>query len=1163
MSSLNFFRRRKASTTGTGLEAPPAKRTRVEERPSESLNGERDAPVEFPEFERHTYEPDESQDILFQLLECEDASKDSYPSANPIQSASSPLIRLFGCTPTGHSICVFLTDFYPYLYFPITPTFTYDDIPAFLDALAPHISKITITTTEIIQDVVPLMYYRDAGQGGNEPARYGSFLKLQVQEPVMVGRLAKILEGADELEGVREWFGEGKLYDVTVYEWNLTAEMRVMVDTGMVGGGWVTIPGNKYRHVEQSQQRPSRCQIQVVCRAADLAPAMAHSESSADDTLATKSDTRHAEIAPLRVLCMLATNLIDEYPDSNTGNDSPKPQATRSKKRNSSNTTSAPSQPIAPHSITGFISCLTTTSHTLTASSNDTTLIFAHSTTPERIRSPSNSHSSRVLMYPTERAMLSAFQSFLNIYDPDVVTGYDVSEQIMGLMDRAERLKVPKWGYLGRLPHLKAKGSRKQIYGAGWVRAQRRMAGTSNREFKILELTGRIVLDMRQIIERDERLPTYSFAEAIQLQLQTSKEVLSTPTLTALWLESPETRRRVVDYLNRDVRLCMQLVRKSAALISYLEMARVTGLNISDTFHRGQMIRFWSQLFRYCKKIKTVIPTRTDRNEGQMTEGPLNIAPVAQYNTKDPIAVLDFRSLYPSIIIAHNLSYDTLLMADDRPQLEETDYEKGLGPIEAWFVKSHLKKGVVPAILEHFLDERRKVKKRMEETTDPTMKIVLHGRQQALKVSANAIYGFTGARESKLQCLPIAETTILYGATMLGNLIKEIEKTFTKANGFAVDCKVVYGDTDSVFVQMPNTSVQDAIKYGKQIAEKMSELWPDPIQLEFEKVYFPYILINRKRYAGLQWTRPDRPDKIDAKGIESQRRDSIPILGTLMTNVLKILFPRGKTNNRELATDCINEEERQRHITTAAEYVRWCIGRILKGEYDIGEFISTKGTETEDYQAKQIHVELVERIRKRQPWRTFQDGERIPFVYTTGGTKGHEKSQDPLYALQNGLGLDYLYYVRHQIENQLTRIFELLLPPSQVTALFTGDHTRVGAGKPEGAAKGIATFFQTPTTASCLGCRKKVPVDRAVCDDCVPLIPSIYHRLVTVLNDIQRRNVALHAISRQAQKSRAWPVLCENSDSDIFWKRAKAVRDQERAAADVLRLEADPNWLAG
>lgn len=86
-----------------------------------------------------------------------------------------------------------------------------------------------------------------------------------------------------------------------------------------------------------------------------------------------------------------------------------------------------------------------------------------------------------------------------------------------------------------------------------------------------------------------------------------------------------------------------------------------------------------------------------------------------------------------------------------------------------------MKKGIVPQILEHFLAERRRVRADLAQTTDPMLRAVLDGRQLAYKVSANAIYGFTGAQQSKLQCLPIAESTIKRGATWMETVRRWIE----------------------------------------------------------------------------------------------------------------------------------------------------------------------------------------------------------------------------------------------------------------------------------------------------------------------------------------------------------------------------------------------------
>lgn len=96
----------------------------------------------------------------------------------------------------------------------------------------------------------------------------------------------------------------------------------------------------------------------------------------------------------------------------------------------------------------------------------------------------------------------------------------------------------------------------------------------------------------------------------------------------------------------------------------------------------------------------------------------------------------------------------------------------------------------------------------------------------------------------------------------------EVEKEYSIKNGYDHDAKVVYGDTDSVMVKFGCPDVVTAMRLGAEAADLVSAKFIKPIKLEFEKVYFPYLLISKKRYAGLYWTKPEKYDKMDTKGIE-------------------------------------------------------------------------------------------------------------------------------------------------------------------------------------------------------------------------------------------------------------------------------------------------------
>jgi len=117
-----------------------------------------------------------------------------------------------------------------------------------------------------------------------------------------------------------------------------------------------------------------------------------------------------------------------------------------------------------------------------------------------------------------------------------------------------------------------------------------------------------------------------------------------------------------------------------------------------------------------------------------------------------------------------------------------------------------------------------------------------------------------------------------------------VEERYKKENGYEYDCKVIYGDTDSVMVKFGTEDIEESMRLGREAAAYVSTQFIDPIKLEFEKVYFPYLLMNKKRYAGMLWTKPTKPDKMDCKGIETIRRDNCALVAEVVQKTLDILL---------------------------------------------------------------------------------------------------------------------------------------------------------------------------------------------------------------------------------------------------------------------------------
>lgn len=598
--------------------------------------------------------------------------------------------------------------------------------------------------------------------------------------------------------------------------------------------------------------------------------------------------------------------------------------------------------------------------------------------------------------FDDERKLLNAWADFIREVDPDIITGYNIQNfDLSYLIDRSKTLKASTFAFLGRMKKVQTR-SRKVIL-------QSKQMG--KRENKVINIEGRVQFDLLLAIVRDYKLRSYTLNAVSYQFLGEQKEDVHHSIISDLQRGNEQTRKRLAIYCLKDALLPLKLLDKLMLLINYMEMARVTGVPLSYLLSRGQQIKVVSQLLRRASEQDLVMPAMKPE-QGDDYSGALVIEPIRGYYGM-PIATLDFASLYPSIMMAHNLCYTTLLTATEAKQMSEDQYTKT--PAGSYFVKQSIRKGLLPLILEQLLAARKRAKEDLKKETDPLKRKVLDGRQLALKISANSVYGFTGAQVGKLPCLEISQSVTAFGRVMIEHTKSLVEKTYTLANGYPKDSMVVYGDTDSVMVNFGVETVAEAMKLGKEAAQMITETFEKPIKLEFEKVYFPYLLINKKRYAGLFWTRTEKFDKMDCKGIETVRRDNCPLVANLISTCLhKILVDR-------------NPE-------AAVEHAKSVISDLLCNRVDISNLIITKElTKTDnEYAAKQAHVELANRMAKRDAGSAPKLGDRVPFVIIAAAknTPAYLKSEDPLYVLENRIPIDTQYYLDNQLSKPLIRIFE-------------------------------------------------------------------------------------------------------------------------------------------
>ncbi|KAL1933207.1 hypothetical protein VTP01DRAFT_7297 [Rhizomucor pusillus] len=733
---------------------------------------------------------------------------------------------------------------------------------------------------------------------------------------------------------------------------------------------------------------------------------------------------------------------------------------------------------------------------------------------------------SDVKIYYDEGELLQAWRDFVNEIDPDVVIGYNICNfDFPYLLDRARHLGVEKFPFFGRIRGIRTEAKDTKFSSKAY--------GT--RENKAINLDGRLQLDLLQAIQRDYKLRSYTLNSVCAEFLGEQKEDVHHSIITELQNGNAETRRRLAVYCLKDAFLPMRLMDKLMILFNYTEMARVTGVPFNYILVRGQQIKVVSQLYRRALEQDLVIPVvKSDVTEEQY-EGATVIEPVKGYYDV-PITTLDFTSLYPSIMQAHNLCYTTLVNHDIVQRLNlKKDVDYIVTPNNDMFVKASRRKGLLPEILTDLLAARKRAKADLKKETDPFKRAVLDGRQLALKISANSVYGFTGATIGKLPCLQISSSVTAFGRQMILKTREIIEDHFSIKNGYKHNAEVIYGDTDSVMIKFGVDNLKEAMELGREGANVVTKQFIRPINLDFEKVYFPYLLISKKRYAGLYWSNPDKYDKLDAKGIETVRRDNC----RLVSNVIQ---------------RCLDKLLIERDVVGAQEYVKQTISDLLQNKVDLSQLVITKALSKSDYAAKQAHVELAERMRKRDAGSAPTLGDRVAYVIIRSGnnTAAYEKSEDPLYVLENNIPIDTKYYLDNQLSKPLLRIFEPILG-DKAESLLSGAHTRsVSIATP--SVGGLMKF--AVKTATCLGCKAPLPKgdNSALCKQCRPRYAELYQRQVETVNDLEVRFARLWTQCQRCQESLHQDVICSNKDCPIFYMRKKAQKDAEEASDRLERF---------
>ncbi len=535
---------------------------------------------------------------------------------------------------------------------------------------------------------------------------------------------------------------------------------------------------------------------------------------------------------------------------------------------------------------------------------------------------------------------------------------------------------------------------------------------------------------------------------------------------------SDSDRAKVAKYCIQDCNLVHHLINKIDVITGYVEMSNICSVPISFLVFRGQGIKLTSYVAKKCREKNTLMPDLEKKESDSGYEGAIVLPPKCEMYMDNPVACVDYSSLYPSSMISQNYSHDSKVWTqeydldgnllhhktwgerdalgnfiyDNLPGYEYIDIEfdvfewkrknekskqvkEKVGVKKCrWVQLQNNEKSIMPSILEELLKARKDTRKKIKQESDPFMQNILDKRQLGYKVTANSLYGQCGARTSTFYEKDVAASTTATGRMMIiyaRRMIEEIygDLKYTLKNGETVQTRAeyVYGDTDSVFftfnledLQGNKIRGQRALEITIEIAQDAGELCSQflkpPMCLEYEKTLMPFILLSKKRYVGMLYEEDPNVGYLKYMGLSIKRRDSCDYLKDTYGEIINILMQKQNVND-------------------AIEYLNNSLQQLIDGNVAMDKLSITRALRSDYKNPQQIgHWVLSDRIGKRDPGNKPKPGDRIKYLFIPNKDKKAltgNKIETPEYIKENNLNIDYAHYITNQLMKPLQQLFSL------------------------------------------------------------------------------------------------------------------------------------------
>lgn len=705
-----------------------------------------------------------------------------------------------------------------------------------------------------------------------------------------------------------------------------------------------------------------------------------------------------------------------------------------------------------------------------------------------------------VRRFPTERALLEWLSARLGEIDADMMIGHNfLGFTLDTLLRRYQELNVASWSTIGRLD-LK--------------RHPRLQAGAANVNQEKETCIGRLVVDSYSLAREHFKTVNYkllALAEQMQLQGITKGSSGFEPGASTLTPAMLSASKDVYDVL---LQVCNCAVL-SMAVVSHLDMIRLTkrlttiaGNLWSRTLFGARSERIEYLLLHTFHDLKFITPDRyvqdfkrgrddDEEEEGKRKakyQGGMVLDPKCGLYS-DYVLLLDFNSLYPSLIQEFNICYTTV----DREGRSEVDVPPPENLIcaacaAAGLPAPCLHKCVLPKVIKSLVDSRREVKRLMKTERDPNNLALLEIRQKALKLTANSMYGCLGFEHSRFHAQPLAELVTRQGRLALQSTVDLIPQ-------LNPSLRVIYGDTDSVMIQ---TGIKNDIKavrdLGLELKAKINKRYQS-LEIDIDGVFRAILLLKKKKYAALtvtDWQEEGKTYKKEVKGLDMVRRDWCPLSKRVSDSVLSRV---------------LNAEGSEDILDYVMNYMRDVAQQVREGRYTLDDFVISKSLtkEPEAYRGNSFpHAAVALRMKQRKE--LVRVGDLIPYVICTG-----ERLSDKAFHVEevrqnSQLHIDAEWYLSAQVYPPVMRLCEHIQGFSNAQlseAMGIASHSTAKPGEEEEGANMMNDFshsslFQNRSLEECFSTALPLQI---VCTHCRLMTPINPHARVTeVLADPVRQH---------------------------------------------------------